>query len=635
MSLKVTEKSIWEEVRSAESFRDDHLDEISSRVQRYHGSAYKGSSAPGSSNNDPENHSFEWISQMVPLMADGNPKFNLASKRPGPSALVVDALERGLNRWTRDVSFKADAEVLAVDYSFAWFAAIVTLEPRPGMHQPEDPIMWPQVYRLGFKEFFLDPRAKRFEDARFMGHTFVRDIDDVIAEAEADPELGWDKEALKSLVPGEGVEEFHNGGEERDAQRGFGAPDRKEVLFKEVWVPEHELDDSPGSEEGFNGTILTLVMASTDNDKDGKPKFIRKARPFYGHRSGPYVLAGSYRVPDDPWPMSPLVAVSHQAQDVNNHARASKNSADNYKKLILVDNAMDRDLADKVKNTPDSFVVPIAGMDRNSISEVEIGGVTRTQVDYLGIARERLERNSGMSEAQYGATSGATATEVSVANNASKTRMSHITGKFEDGVRAIARKVSYYLFMDDEIIFPLGEADAAELQMQEPWFRGGSNSGFGFDDLEFDIEPYSMGKMTEAMLQQQVMQMTELATGIAPMIPQMPWVRWKVLLKELAESMRKPAIEHLIDVDMALKAGQAPPQSDPWTAVGVLKRQAGAARQQGPDPRVNPSGAFPRALQDPAGGMGDPSMGGGGPIPTDGNPMGGGTMALKGQMDRR
>ena len=314
-------------------------------------------------------------------------------------------------------------------------------------------------------------------------------------------------------------------------------------------------------------------------------------------------------MPDDPWPMSPLVAVSHQAQDVNNHARASKNSADNYKKLILVDNAMDRDLADKVKNTPDSFVVPIAGMDRNSISEVEIGGVTRTQVDYLAIARERLERNSGMSEAQYGATSGATATEVSVANNASKTRMGHITGKFEDGVRAIARKVSYYLFMDDEIIFPLGEADAAELQMQEPWFRGGSNSGFGFDDLEFDIEPYSMSKMTEAMLQQQVMQMTELATGIAPMIPQMPWVRWKVLLKELAESMRKPAIEHLIDVDMALKAGQAPPQSDPMDGRWRAKEAGRSCKIARARPKGEPIRSIPPRTARPSWRHGRPIYG--------------------------
>ena len=35
--LKVTEKNLWEEVRAAEAFRDDHLKEIGSRIERFHG----------------------------------------------------------------------------------------------------------------------------------------------------------------------------------------------------------------------------------------------------------------------------------------------------------------------------------------------------------------------------------------------------------------------------------------------------------------------------------------------------------------------------------------------------------------------------------------------------------------------
>ena len=88
MSLKVTETSIWEEVRSAEKFRDDHLGDLSDRIKRYHGGAFSGGIS-GTAKDDPENHSFEWISQIVPQMADGNPKFNLASARPGPGATAL------------------------------------------------------------------------------------------------------------------------------------------------------------------------------------------------------------------------------------------------------------------------------------------------------------------------------------------------------------------------------------------------------------------------------------------------------------------------------------------------------------------------------------------------------------------
>jgi hypothetical protein len=633
MSLDTKSSALWEEVRAAEKFRDEHLKSIRQRVARYHGPGYKGVEIDGVNNTDPENHAFEWISSVVPRMAYDNPKFNFVSKRPGNAGIVVDALRRGCNRWARDVNFKRDCEVLAVDYAFAWFAAIVTLEARPGMHQDEDPVMWPQVYRLGFKEFFLDPRAKQPEDSRYMGHTFIRDHQDLIDEARDNKDLGWDLEAIEKLKPGEGVEEFHQGGDEYVGEKA--APDRKEVLLKEVWVGSHELDDSPGSEAGFHGTIFTLSTGFGDGDGN-KPKYIRKPRPYYGPRSGPYVLAGSYTIPDDPWPMSALAAVESQAKDMNDHARASKNSADSYKRMVFVDNSMDRDLAEKVKNTPDSFVVPVNGLDKNSIVPVEIGGLGKTQMDYLMVAKDRLERNSGMHESRSGATSGATATEVAVADRSSETRMGFVGGKFEDGIKQIARKIAFYLFIDDEIIFPLGSDDAEEMRMQNPWFRGGGGleSGFTFDDLEIDIEPYSMSRISEATLQQRTMQVSEIVMQMGPMVPQMPWIRWKNVLKQLGESIHSTELEDLIDVDMAMELAKAQPQPSPWDLVAMTGRQAGRNSQKAQDSRVKESGAYPRAIQGPTG-MGNPGMGGGGPVPTEGGPLGGAGMAMRGDMDRR
>lgn len=634
MSLKVTESSLWEEVRAAEKFRDDHLVDIAKRISRYHGTSYKGESIPGVNEDDPENHAFEWISSTVPRMAYSNPKWAFTSKRPGMAGVVVDALRRGMNRWTRDVNLKRDCEVLAVDYSFCWFAALVTLEPRPGMHQPEDPVMWPQVYRLGPKEFFMDPRAKRQEDARYQGHKYIRDKEDLLDEARENPGMGWNLEVLEELQAGEEVEEFHQGTEDV-SHHEKAAPDRQEVVLREVWVPEHELDDAPGSAAGFHGTIFTLV-SGCGSEGDSKPRFARAPRPFYGHRSGPYALTGSYTVPDDPWPMSALVAVDSQVKDMNNHARAAKNSANSYKKLVFVDNAMDRDLADKVKNTPDSFVVPVVGLDRNAVVEVEVGGISQTQLEYLFMSRDRLERNSGMSEAAKGNTSGATATEVAAADRASETRMGFVSGKYEDGIIQIGRKVAYYLYADDEIVFPMSGEDARELGLNEPWFRGGGmeGSGYGYDDLEIDMEPYSMARISEAVLQQRTMQVTEIATGIAPLVPQMPWVNWKLVLKRLGESTHTPDMEDIINVDLAMEMAQAPPQASPWDLQGMTKRQAGRARQMSDDPRVKDSGAYPRAMQGPTG-ISDPSMGGGGPRPTEGGPLGAGVMALRGEMDRR
>ena len=304
---------------------------------------------------------------------------------------------------------------IAVDMCFNFGVALVTeeknktLRPNPGLQKTATP-MWPVCTRIPQHRFFVDPVADTLEEARFIGHKWVRDKEDLLKMAEENEKEGWDAEAIEKMSVTSDNQEL--GRDEKDL------PDREEVVCYEIYVPEITLEDSLGEKHGFNGTIYTLAVAVDDEDE--KAAFIRKPRPYYGPRWGPYVLFGIYKVPNAIYPLSPLVAIEGQVEELNRHAESASQSAEQYKKLILVDNT-DPKFSQRVKDSQDNYVIPVSGLEKARVVQAEIGGMTQQQLTYLQVARDRLDRNSGITDAQRGNIEGrGTATEVTVAAEASR-----------------------------------------------------------------------------------------------------------------------------------------------------------------------------------------------------------------------
>ena len=65
-----------------------------------------------------------------------------------------------------------------------------------------------------------------------------------------------------------------------------------------------------------------------------------------------------------------------------------------------------------------------------------------------------------------------------------------------------------------------------------------------------------MSRTTEGQHQQRVMQMYQLIVQTAPMMPQMPFIKWKEMLYHLGDAMNYPEISDLVDTDMAMGIGQ-------------------------------------------------------------------------------
>ena len=554
--LSTEAKDLYSEIESAERLRDAHIASMGDQVGKYHGPYYQERNLQ--EHYAAENHYYEYISLVVPRLVFDNPRVRVTTRRPGTQDVVAKAIRHGLNRWIRDTKFRKILTELATDMLFSYGVGLITEEENKGLRPKKDVIdeatpMWPTCTRIPQERFIIDPVATSWEDARFMGHKWIRDKEDLIQQAKDNPDEGWDLEAVKGLSTT--TDAGHLGRKKND-----DTPDREEVVCYEIWIPEIDTKDSLGGSAGFHGSIYTLAVISEGSNDEKKAAFIREPRPYYGPRWGPYVMFGVYGVPSSIYPLSPLIAIEGQIEELNRHAESASRSAEQYKRLIFVDDT-DPKFVQRVKDGTHHFVIPVNGLEKQRVVQAEIGGMTPAQLQYLQVARDRLDRNSGISDAQRGNIEGrGTATEVTVAAEASTIRLAFMKQQFSDAVEKVLQTVAWFFYHDDRVVLPLGPEAERDLGVPEPWLVGGEHdpeSGATFDDLELEIEPYSMERSTEGTQQQKMMQLVNVILETAPLVPQLPYVNWDELYHRLGDTFNQDDLGSLIDVNIAMQMAQA------------------------------------------------------------------------------
>lgn len=567
--LDVTPKNLYLEIEAAETLRDSYLESYSEIVDRFTGEAYQ----EGHGISVPENHIYEYISLTVPKLIYDNPRVHVSTRRPVSQKGVAEALEHGINRWVRDTRVRDTLERVAYDMLMSYGVIITSEAPQPG-YAPGDVNAphWPMCYRIAPNRFFMDPIAGDITEARFAGHKWVRDKQDLLEEAKDDDT--WNSEVIESLSENTGIDDVGRHTEDY--------PDRHEIVGYEVWVPEISMPNFDDEDPQFNGTIYTIGVSAPDENGKRKSDFIREPRNFYGPKYGPYCVYGVYTVPDRPYPLSPIVATLSQMDDLNAHVQSASASAARYKRLVFVD-ARNKKLLQDIKSQPDNYVVPVEGLSGDSIVPAEFGGITRQQIDYISMARDRLDRNSGMHDAQRGVVTGdATATEVQVAESSGSLRFAYIRRRFQEAVRRTVDNAAWYMYHDSRVVFPLGMDAARALGMGEPYFVGGipeQITGAMYSDVELEIDTYSMERANEALLQRRALEAYQVITQSAQMMAATPYVDWSSLLGKLGDSMNIPELGNLINEEQLKQMLQQ--QQEQQQSEQMLKQaQAQAAMSQ-------------------------------------------------------
>lgn len=575
--LDVTAQNLYDEVQAAQRYCEKHREWFGRQVQRYASPFY--GKFTGREEYFPENYYYAYVAHTVARLTAIEPKIRLSTAR---DQARVQALEDAGNRWILDTNYQREREKLATDFCFAWSVAVVRQESRTGFEQAEDPVMTPKAVRISPRRFGWDPLALSIEEARFMYHVMIRDKSDLLEDAK-DGDSGWDEAAIKAVpvdIDAKGLRDKYLTGE---------TPSRNEIIFYEIWIPEYSLpedDDfwngmSKQEKSRYHGTIFTVAWGSEDGK--GAAAFLRKPRPFFGPRWGPYVVGGQYTVPDESAPLSALTANEGQIQELNNQARANNNAAQRRKTLALVD-GLKPSLINKLASSPDGDIVAAPGIEKNKVVEIEVGGASQeAQMRELEL-RGRVDRNLAMGDAIRGQVSGAgTATENAIAAQASSALTSFVDMKFMEFEKRVFRSILWYFDQDERSVLPLGreygvfvggqgpeemaegvrravKAGYMERQQGEAVMQMLSQladtdeegSGMSFDDLEIHIDAVRNDGS-------EIQKMIAASNAVMQMLPAVmaaPFWDWKSWLKRWGEAFNMPDLDQYLNLDAAAEMAQ-------------------------------------------------------------------------------
>ena len=488
-----------------------------------------------------ENHYYEYISYVLPRIISNDPKVRVKSTRAGQGKAIAAANEAGVNQWIVDSKHRWLCQRVCTDFLTGWGGVLLRLDHASGAtDDDDDPRLWPVAEHLDRASMWWDISANSFETKRFSGYSYAIDLEELIEKSRT--EAGWDRGIVRDLPVDAGLDEIG---------RDQHTPRRREVVLREIWVPDYQLPNAP---EHSNGTIFTLAVAGTSSKPLGV--FPRAPKPFFGPSWGPIYLYDAYYIPGQSLGMSPCEAVIEQVNELNRHAEALSRATARRKRIGVGDARYERNV-DTLRTAIDGDFVLIDGFDKQHMIDMELGGATSEQRQAILELRERLQRTSGLSDAMRGAVTGiGSPTENAIASEASGTRIGHLVQRFADCDERVLQGVMWYLMHTRAMrVNVSGQAlGFTEDQDVEVAIQGGPDGGFTFDDFSLNIERYTMERQSEAVMQRRVVGMLQAAMPLIQAAPQIAsYADVTQLLDTVGESFGRPNLGKLINADEAVK----------------------------------------------------------------------------------
>jgi len=567
MPYNPSTKDLWSEIEKAielTSQRTTHaMDLVRRMTSRWYDSSIKAEES------DPENFAYAYVSNMLPTLGFQNPTVKCKAARVIGHQQIAQAMTDGINAVVEDIDYGAVTERVHLDFMFSRGVLLHRIEEETRQGRGS---VTPKVRRISPAKFFIDALASSPEEAEFMGHYYYRDVEDL----QNDPELT--EEARAIIAPSEGDSPLQSKTE------AFKKPDgsdvgRRRVRCYNVWIRSRN-------------TLRVLCDVSKDVE-------LYPERPFYGPDTGPYTLYDAYPVPDECWPLSPLIAVKDQNDDLNEHARTMGEAAARRKSIGLVE-GNNPDLANKLQRAEDGEFLLVRGITGNFV-KAEVGGVTKEQYQFTEYIRNRLDRISGLTATVQGNVGSAdTATEASIADAHLSARVDYLKRKVVVATEKSLTKIGWYLFHTEGVIIPVNRRDAYTGELLEGMFFGGpfpTDAGATWHDFKLDVVINSMQKQVQS--RDNMLQFFGIFYQIAQSAPMMPWIRVMNVLRDIeavfelegkSEEWMIPELfgafsqPEQLPASMLTGPGQPPPQPGqggaspgrPFARLGLANGTAGA-----------------------------------------------------------
>lgn len=557
----ITPESMRGELDASEAKFAIWLAGLDDEISRYATPGFMGKSADGG---DPNNHAYEWIVMYGSQLVIGNPIYKLATDRVGYEEVVVQALQRGLNRWTTQTDLRGLLSKLLVDYSFRQAVVLCGSSPRDyAAAEGDDPDYLPWARRVSPRYYRSDALSEDADQDRWRAHLVIRPFEEVLDAAESGREPGWNLKLLRELAQrGTGLSN------KRVNAAKYGTVERNDFAYWEIWVRGGEQEFT--SDEGFNGRWYTLPQ---DAECEG---WIRDPRDAFGLREGPFVVVGSHYVMDENLPLAPLIAHAPQAEVRNVIKRAIIAGVAKYGRLIATKSSK---LAEALKRGEDLSILEIddvAEVDK-SVATFERGGITPQMLTADEIADADLQKVSGLADFLQGSTSNVTATEIERLAGAAASRIGYDIDQFQRIPIGIAKRVLFEMVANEDVITDLGPGqpligrrdDGTPFVMQR--MRGDLDDARktlrDFEALNITIEPRSMSRSTDQRNALLVAAMDQHIEQIVRAGPQTsPYIDWDFVAAKKEELLGLDGLQRIANTKvmrefgaLMMKMQQAPP----------------------------------------------------------------------------
>jgi hypothetical protein len=543
--LSLSESDLKTEIDNSLTWLKGFHEKRDEMVKRYAGAHYRSEpTAAAREDRSPENYPFAYHDFVKPQLIFGTPQVHVRASRSPEDQATADALELAGNHWAVETGAKETFDQVVSDAIVGAFGVTKCgIEPRghyagEGLTAVEgnfdNVANYPFCVRIDPRDFIVDLEATTLKSARYIGHRFERDIDDVKTDQRYPTEL------TDKLV-------------ETDRQkvtRGpFGgalpreqADIRHIVTMYELYVPEH-------------GKIITLA--------EGGPAGLLKLReePYWGSDEGPYTLWGMQRVSGELIPISHLLALWDQFIELNQHRLSATDSAKKHKRIGIGSTAHEQD-ATVIKEAENGAFVLVG--DPNSVKDFELGGVSEYQLNIVQWLRESFDKNLGFSDAQRGVSNADTATANQLAQQSSDLRIKGMRDRVKDCVTDVFRKVLWYFFNDDSIapMELIYQDPTSGMETAATFFPGPQPNGvwhmdtyfepqqpeLDYTDFAVEIDGDSMGVKDDMIEQKRAQDEWALTQSLAGVIgPQM--INWRRVIDRYGQAYNVRALSKIILVD--------------------------------------------------------------------------------------
>lgn len=550
-------RGLMTEVEGAEVYRDKflvkHLENLASIVgQSYFADLTTGEVLP-------DNRFFEFISRMVPSIAFQPPTWEVSTSLPFLQGDVALAIEVGLDQWTLDEKLIESVRRIVFDMLITWGVARVAARPEGA--QADMPavlngvptgVAWrPMVERVDPRNHFRDPRATWFGNARYEGHRWAIDKDQLIALAESDD--SWNMRAIEALATGNGSDRV---------ERPGGDLKRNEIILTDLFSREFQAEGDP--EMGETGGIVTLAH-SGHYEKDQEPLPLREVQPWIGHSMGPYVTFGVYDVPNHANPLGPITQSEESVRALNRQTRAIIESDENYANFVATSSSKIAALMTDGKHHHVYQDPDLADADA-FMQSFEKGGSSSQQHAQREFASAVADRALGLSDAVRGNVTGAaSASENLIAAEAGGLSIDWLRQKTSEAVSRIGERATYQMYHRDDIVFAVADARGKLEGFEENtdrFFTGGGADEIlpaSFRNLTIKVTEGSMQKPDAGAKQANTIAAINWVSESLPLMTQVGSPEaWVEAAKRVGEAFSVDGLDRLVLAHLTGQADRVP-----------------------------------------------------------------------------